>query len=116
MPKIITMNWDKLEGYLELRSTKRTCAILMGISEDTIERHILKKYGMGFKDYADKCLTPTRLKLVQKAIEKALSGDNVMLIFCLKNLCDWVDKKEDLESEIQKVADKLIIKMSKPQE
>lgn len=93
----IEIEWDKLDAYLSLKSSKRVCALLLGISEDTIERAIQRDKGCSFTDYADKCLAPTKLKLVQKALTKALNGDNTMLIFSLKNLCGWADKVETYE-------------------
>ena len=37
----------------------------------------------------------TRFMLIRTAIQKAEKGDNVMLIFCIKNLCNWRDKLPD---------------------
>jgi hypothetical protein len=33
--------------------------------------------------------------LIRTAVAKAEKGDNIMLIFCLKNLCQWRDKTPD---------------------
>ena len=40
--------------------------------------------------------------LIRTAIKKAERGDNVMLIFCLKNLCQWRDKLPDNEFDEDK--------------
>ncbi|MCB0419924.1 MAG: hypothetical protein KDD61_02960 [Bdellovibrionales bacterium] len=88
------LNFDKLNSYLQLKSSKRMCALLLEVSEDTIERRIKDEYGCTFSEYAEKMIAPVKLKLVQKAISKAMNGDNVLLIFCLKNLCGWSDKNE----------------------
>ena len=44
----------------------------------------------------------TRLSIVRKAIDKAEKGDNVMLIFCLKNLCGWKDKWDNSDDEAKR--------------
>jgi hypothetical protein len=41
----------------------------------------------------------TRFDLIRTAIDKAKKGDNVMLIFCLKNLCGWRDKLPEEEQQ-----------------
>lgn len=92
--KLVTFDWTKINSYLQLKTSKRACALLLDVSEDTIEKRIREEYDCTFTDYAEKCLAPVKIKLVQKAISKALSGDNTMLIFCLKNLCGWSDKNE----------------------
>jgi hypothetical protein len=89
--KKIDLNWDKLDSYLQLKATKRMVSILLEVSEDTIERHIKQKHDCSFTEYQEKCLAPVKLKLIQKALSKAFDGDNTMLIFCLKNICDWSD-------------------------
>lgn len=92
--KKIIIDWVKLDSYLQLMASKRACASLLGISEDTIERNIKKEHGCTFTEYAEKKMEPVKLKLIQKALSKALDGENVLLIFCLKNLCGWRDKPE----------------------
>jgi hypothetical protein len=89
--KEIPIDWTRLDSYLQLRATLRQCACLLEVSEDTIERRVLKEKGMKFSEYAETKMTMVRLKLVQKAISKAMGGDNTLLIFCLKNLSGWGD-------------------------
>lgn len=98
----IIIDWTRLDSYLELKATKKSCALLLEISEDTIERNIKSKYGLTFTEYAEKRMEPIKLKLIQKALSKALDGENVLLIFCLKNLCGWGDRFEEDKDEKQK--------------
>lgn len=63
-------------------------------SEDTISRKIEKETGLNFFDFRDRYLGDTRIKLQQKAIQMALAGDRVMLIFSLKNMAGWKDNPD----------------------
>ena len=92
--KKVEINWTKLDSFLQFKASKRVCSLLMEVSEDTIDARIKETYDCNFTEYAAKKFEPIKLKLVQKAISKALDGDNVMLIFSLKNLCGWADKQE----------------------
>jgi hypothetical protein len=88
------IDFKVLDALLQFKASKRYCAKYLDVSEDTVERRIKEKTGQTFSGYADEQLDGTRLKLQQKAIQLALKGDRTMLIFCLKNLCNWSDKVE----------------------
>lgn len=104
--KRVIIDWVKLDSYLQLKASLKTCSILLECSHDTIERNIKKQYKMTFSEYAATKFEPVKLKLVQKAIGKAMDGDNTMLIFCLKNLCGWADKVENIQaSEVKIIVD-----------
>lgn len=79
---------------LRLKPTIRDCAAFFECSDKAIERFIRREYDMTFTEYRERQVFHTKHKLVQKAISKAMEGDNQMLIFALKNLADWTDKKE----------------------
>lgn len=49
---------------------------------------------MTYIEFREQNMVHTRFELVQKALNKAKAGDNIMLIFCLKNLCGWTDRQE----------------------
>jgi hypothetical protein len=67
------------------------------ISRSLLDRAIKRKEGCTFDEYRNKRLDVTRIKLQQKAIQMAMSGHAVLMIFCLKNLCKWQDTiKEDV--------------------
>ena len=92
-------SWEKLDGLLALGSHKPMCAAIMDCSEDTIVKRIKDEYGITFTEYREMKLSVTKVKLIQKAIQKAMSGENVMLIFCLKNICNWRDKQPGEEDK-----------------
>lgn len=85
------LNWEVLDGILQFNATKRQCADILNISEDSIERKIKKKHKKTFSEYRDGKMSKTVIKLQQKAIESALQGSYTMNIFCLKNLAGWKD-------------------------
>jgi hypothetical protein len=101
-PTIAPFSWDKLDGLLAYKSSLVVCADILDCHENTIKNHIKQRYGMTFSEYSEKKLSRTKLKLVQKAIEQATSGNTTMLIFCLKNLCKWSDNN-DQQVEIGKI-------------
>lgn len=92
-PKI-EINWDELDAMLQFGPSRRFVADHFGVSENTIERNIKEKHKMTFKEYKDLKMDKVRLKLQQKAISMGLGGHAAMLIFALKNLCNWTDKQQ----------------------
>ena len=86
------LNYDKLDALLQFKVTAEFCADYLGVSRDTIIRRIKDDHGMTFSEYHNLKMQHTATKLQQKAIEQALKGNNVMLIFCLKNMAGWADK------------------------
>jgi uncharacterized protein YuzB (UPF0349 family) len=95
----IDLNYDALDALLQFKVSLSFCADYLGVSRDTIMRRIKEDHGLSFAEYHALKKERTATKLQQKAIELALSGNNVMMIFCLKNLAGWSDKKEvDLTS------------------
>lgn len=93
-PDTAPFSWDKLDGLLAFKSSLLMCASLLDCHENSIKNHIKKRHGLTFTEYSEMKLSPTKLKLVQKAIQMANAGDRVMLIFCLKNINKWADKLE----------------------
>jgi AraC-like DNA-binding protein len=85
---------EKIKKLMAFKPTLRDCAGFFNCSEDTVSRHVEKIEGMSFFDFREKYLGNTRIKLQQKAIQMALTGDRVMLIFALKNLCAWKDNPD----------------------
>ena len=46
--KKIELNWDKLDSYLQFKASRKVCAHLLEVSEETIERRIREKYDKNF--------------------------------------------------------------------
>lgn len=76
-----------------------TCALELGVCRSTLEKLIRKKFDQTFDEYKKPQLQKTVLRLKQKMISKGLAGDNVCLIFTLKNISDWSDKVEHKTTE-----------------
>lgn len=91
---IIEIKWDVLDAILQRGATLKDCSAIMEISHDIIERRIFEKTGQKFHEYREDRMSKTKLKLIEVALSKALKGENVMLIFCLKNIAGWTDRVE----------------------
>jgi hypothetical protein len=98
-PSKCPFSWDKLDGLLAYKSSLTVCADILETTDTTIKNHIKRRYNLTFTEYAARKLSRTKVKLVQKAIEQATSGNTTMLIFCLKNICKWQDKFETEETK-----------------
>jgi len=90
---------DTVDAACQLNATANQVRQILAsqgfiISHDTLVREIERIHKMSFAEYRDQKVDLTRLKLVQKAVKMALDGNVVMLIFCLKNMCNWRDKVE----------------------
>lgn len=102
-PKPIPIDFDKLDAILQFSPTRQMCADILGCSVDRIKRRVKEEKGMTFEEYKNSKMSLTKLKLQQKAITAGLSGNNVMLIFCLKNICKWSDQPKEVEDLIEEM-------------
>lgn len=109
-PNDAPFNWDKLDGLLAYKATLLVCSDILEVGKSTLKVHIKKRYGLTFTEYGELKLSRTKVKLVSKAIEMALSGNATMLIFSLKNLCKWQDK---LETEVINSGNTITVTYSK---
>lgn len=94
------INPAQLKALMRLKPTLEDTAAHFEVSTRTIERFIKKNFKLTFVEFRNQNMVHTRHGLIRKAIEKALSGDNTMLIFCLKNLCGWRDKQPEEITQI----------------
>jgi uncharacterized protein YbcV (DUF1398 family) len=99
----IDIDKPKLKALMRLKPTLEDTASFFECSARSIERFIRDEYDLKFVEFREQNMVHTRLAIVRKAIEKAEKGDNVMLIFCLKNLCGWKDKWDNTDDD-KKVA------------
>lgn len=91
----IDLDWKKIDTLCAYRMSKEDIAFMSNCSQDKLEIEIKKNFGCTFSAYRLKKLSATKAKLIEKAIQKALAGDNTMLIFSLKNLCKWCDNPSE---------------------
>lgn len=82
----------QLKAFMRLKPSLQDTANFFECSVDTIERFIRREFKASFADFREQNMVHTRFSLIRKAIQKGEGGDNVMLIFCLKNLCGWKDR------------------------
>lgn len=109
----IEIDPKQLEALMRLMPTAKDCAAFFKCSVDTIERRIQEfttdaenPEGLSFADFREQNMVHTRMKLVRTALKEAEEGNNVMLIFCLKNLCGWKDKQpgeNDMKLDVNNV-------------
>lgn len=88
-------NWDKLDAAVQFGAQQQMCADLLDVSMDLIEIRVREKYDLTFSEYRAKRMANTKLTLVQKAIDMGMKGNVTMLIWVMKNLCGWTDKREE---------------------
>lgn len=87
-------DWSKLDAILQYNAELNDAAEIMQVHPDTIAKKIRKQFDLSFSEYRHKKMGKVRIKLVQKATEMAFNGNATMMIFCLKNLCKWVDRQD----------------------
>jgi hypothetical protein len=75
---------DELEKLMKLYPTVREAADWFGVSDSSLERFVKANFDMSFDALRDKSFVKTRIAIKRAQIDKALKGDNVMLIWCGK--------------------------------
>lgn len=92
-PKI-EINMEQLAALMRFKPSREDAAAFFKVSADTVERRIKENTGLTFLEFREQNMVHTRINLVRKALERATDktkSSDIMLIFCLKNLCGWND-------------------------
>lgn len=84
---------QKLGRLMRLSPTLQDACYILNVSQDRLLEHIKLKYNLTWEQYKQKKLLYIRQKLVTQALKRAKKSD-IMLIFCLKNICGWGDKSD----------------------
>lgn len=90
---VVGIDAAQLKALMRLKPTLEDTAAFFECTTRTIERFIRKSYDLTFTEYREQKMVHTRFELVRTALNEAKKGNNIMLIFCLKNLCGWRDKQ-----------------------
>jgi hypothetical protein len=97
----VPIDLEQLKALMRFKPRVEDCAAFFKCSPDTIERRIRDEFDLSYAEFRDENMVQTRFALVQQALNKAMKGDNTMLIFCLKNFCGWSDKQPDDPADVQ---------------
>lgn len=98
----VPIDAEQLEAFMRMKPSLADTAAWFKCGETTIADFIKANYGLTFREFREQKMVHTRHELIRTAIGKAMQGDNVMLIFCLKNLCGWSDKPEKEQDDMDK--------------
>jgi len=99
-PEKTKIDWNQLDAMLNFGPTRQMCADILGISIETLKRRIKEEHNMTFTEYSEIKFAATKLKLITKAIQMGLGGNVPMLIFSLKNKCNWKDNPDGTDERI----------------
>lgn len=97
---------EQLAAFCRLKPTLEDTAAFFKCNPRSIERIIKNNTGLTFIEFRSQNMVHTRHGLIRKAIQKAMAGDNTMLIWTMKNLCGWTDKVE--QSTTHKIEDSTV--------
>lgn len=96
-----------LEKLLLIYMSVEEAANWFDVSVMTLTRFIKRHYKCNFVEFRDKRFVRTRVSIKRKQIEKALTGDNTMLIWVGKQYLDQKDQQESVVHQEEQVTYKL---------
>jgi len=90
----VEIDWKKVDFLIEAGCSGYEIASMIGIHHDTFYNRISAQYGESFTDYSAKRRPKGDASIRVKQYQKALQGDNSMLIWLGKNRLKQKDKEE----------------------
>ena len=95
-PKIILTGeqWKLIDNAAEIFCTGEEIALLLDIDYNTLEFRIKEKFNIPAVEYLKQKRSKGKMSLRRKQYEKAMSGDNTMLIWLGKQYLHQSDKQE----------------------
>lgn len=98
-PKLTPIDWEQFDKLCSIQCSQREIAHWFECSVDTIERAVEREKGMKFAEYFEQKRGRGKIALRRKQYEKALGGDNTMLLWLGKQYLEQADK-QDIKSDI----------------
>lgn len=84
---------DELEKLMKLYPSEQEASDWFGVNPKTLIRFIRKHFKCSFVQLRDKSFTKTKIAIKRAQIDKALKGDNTMLIWVGKQYLDQREKQ-----------------------
>ena len=98
----LEIDFGQLEELCKIQCTKRECAAVLGVSEDTLDRRVREETGEGFAAFHRKHIEFGQASLRRAQFAKAIKGHPTMLIWLGKQYLGQRDKHE-VESTVRDV-------------
>jgi len=86
------IDFKVLKNLCGIQATLIECAAILECSEDTIERRVVEKYKITFKEYWEINSANGRASLRRAQFKAALSGNTTMMIWLGKQYLQQTDK------------------------
>ena len=103
----VKIDWKKVDELLEAGCLGTEIAGYLGISDTSLYRHTEAYKGMSFSEYRQHKVSKGDSILRNKQYQKAIKGDNTMLLWLGKNRLKQRDKEPELVASNEQI-DELI--------
>ena len=94
----IEFDWEEFDKLCMIHATEEEIAAWFRCSVDTVDRACKEKHGTTFAEYKAQKAGIGKVSLRRAQIQKALKGDNCMLIWCGKQ---YLGQKEPIRVDAQ---------------
>jgi len=88
------IEWDQLDKLCQMHATQEEIAAFLGITVDTIDSRLKKRFNKSFSEYYQEKAALGKISLRRAQLQKALGGDNTMMIWLGKNMLGQKDSQE----------------------
>lgn len=93
-PREIPIDWKIVESLIQCQCTGAQIAAHFGLHPETLYDRVKKEFGIHYTDYSYKFKEKGLNSLKAKQYQKAMTGDNVMLVWLGKNLLGQRDSED----------------------
>lgn len=101
----VKIDWNEFESLCGLHCTLLEIANFFHCSEDTIDRHVKKKYDQDFAVVFKLKSGEGKLSLRRKMFAMAMAGDSKMCMWLSKNYLGMADKIETKNDNVNSFVD-----------
>ncbi len=103
--------WQMFEWLIMVGAHEHNIASILNVKASTVDDIVRRKYGVGFRSFRAQKRKDLKRLLFAKQLEKALEGDNQMLIWLGKQLgqTDKHHLKEEIDATVTHRAKRVVI-------